>query len=337
MIEIFDDIFLHCADIGARSGLSEHWKSYKKNLKVDAFEPDQSAFDGGARTINNITWLPFGLASKTGKHKFYLLKGRSGSSLYPVNEEILKNYTARSYWELEKIIEIDFYSFSDCINKFNREVPELIKLDTQGSELDILQSLGNEHWDNILCIETEIEFEELYKNQPLFSDIDQFLRSKGFTLFDIRTHRSYLMEDNKRNYYLRKYLSFETGRHDLSAKLLAGDALYIRIDNKYLFRTKETTLKYVLIFLIYHYYDYAIRLILNARERSVITSSEFEYILSFIKSKSPKPRFYQRSSGLLRKLIVLLTHLDNTLRRKIGLKRHKFERIGWSLRKWPNL
>lgn len=64
------------------------------------------------------------------------------------------------------------------------DVPDLpmvdhIKIDVQGSELDVFEG-GTRTLQSALFIETEVEFVELYKGQPMFADVDRFLRSQGF-------------------------------------------------------------------------------------------------------------------------------------------------------------
>lgn len=58
---------------------------------------------------------------------------------------------------------------------------DFVKLDVQGAELEVLQG-AEETLDSVVCIVCEVEFVHLYKNQPLFGDVDAFLRSRGFLL-----------------------------------------------------------------------------------------------------------------------------------------------------------
>jgi hypothetical protein len=64
-----------------------------------------------------------------------------------------------------------------------------LELDTQGSELDILQ--GSEYLltTSLLGLQVEVEFFPIYKDQPLFSDVDSHLRPMGFCLFDLSRYR----------------------------------------------------------------------------------------------------------------------------------------------------
>lgn len=56
---------------------------------------------------------------------------------------------------------------------------DFIKIDVQGSELTIFQNALHA-LSGTLLIQTEVEFVELYKGQPMFADVDTFLRGAGF-------------------------------------------------------------------------------------------------------------------------------------------------------------
>ena len=58
--------------------------------------------------------------------------------------------------------------------------PDFLSLDTQGSELGILVGGEKAFSEHCLALATEVEFHELYKDQPLFSDIFQFAHRHGF-------------------------------------------------------------------------------------------------------------------------------------------------------------
>jgi hypothetical protein len=58
---------------------------------------------------------------------------------------------------------------------------DFLKIDTQGSELEIM-SHGTSTISKALVIESEVEFVPMYRNQPLFGDVQCFLRDHGFIL-----------------------------------------------------------------------------------------------------------------------------------------------------------
>ena len=66
------------------------------------------------------------------------------------------------------------------------DVPEaagadFIKMDIQGAELMVLQNAEARLAEAVL-VQAEVEFLEMYVGQPLFADVDAFMRARGFML-----------------------------------------------------------------------------------------------------------------------------------------------------------
>jgi FkbM family methyltransferase len=80
-------------------------------------------------------------------------------------------------------LEIDISPLDGLIKekKFGQTPPpDFFSIDTQGSELAILKGAKNVVASNVLGVLTEFEFIQMYKSQPLFSDILSFLNDQGF-------------------------------------------------------------------------------------------------------------------------------------------------------------
>ena len=56
---------------------------------------------------------------------------------------------------------------------------DFIKMDLQGAELEVLQG-GAATLSSVLAIVSEVEFVPIYRGQPLYGDIDAFLRERDF-------------------------------------------------------------------------------------------------------------------------------------------------------------
>jgi hypothetical protein len=63
---------------------------------------------------------------------------------------------------------------------------DFLKLDAQGAEFAILRGAESLIRRCVLGLEIEVEFLPLYNGQPLFSDVDPYVRSLGFELFELR-------------------------------------------------------------------------------------------------------------------------------------------------------
>jgi FkbM family methyltransferase len=94
------------------------------------------------------------------------------------------------------------------------EVPEIedvdfLKLDVQGAEADVLRGAART-LSRAVVVHAEVEFLPLYKDQPLFGDIDALLRAHGFlfhtfTGFASRAFRPVVINNNP-NLGLRQQL-----------------------------------------------------------------------------------------------------------------------------------
>src|SRR2546426_7339485 len=111
---------------------------------------------------------------------FHLYSDRAMSSTYHVSDEFSHAFLQPSP-RLEQTITLEAVSLDDVIAKEHLIAPDVIKVDTQGSELGILLGASSTLAQTFL-VEIEVEFCPMYKGQPLFADVDALLRSHGFEL-----------------------------------------------------------------------------------------------------------------------------------------------------------
>jgi FkbM family methyltransferase len=83
---------------------------------------------------------------------------------------------------VEQIVDVPVRRFDQICPPFTR--PCLMKIDTQGAELMILQGLGDRITEIDCCIVETSPLQTL-PAAPDFSDVMSFMMSKGFCLFDI--------------------------------------------------------------------------------------------------------------------------------------------------------
>ena len=93
----------------------------------------------------------------------------------------------------------------------------MVKIDIQGGELMAL-SHGKKRLKTTLVIQTEVEFLAMYEGQPLFSDVDIFLRKQGFML-----HRFYPLVSR-----VMRPLLVDNNIYAGLSQLFWADAIFIR-------------------------------------------------------------------------------------------------------------
>jgi FkbM family methyltransferase len=318
---------LRAIDVGAAGGIPAHWRPYLPYLEIDCFEPDRAECEARQRVSPaNVRWFPVALAGTSERRRLHILNRATGSSLLPPNEPVILEYSGRSYAGVRCVVEVDCLSLSDFLARYQRPAPMLMKLDTQGTELEILSSLDHPQLDELLCVEVEVEFLELYEGQPTFGAVHAFMQEKGFRLLDLRTHRSYRNAGDRPNHYLRKHLNTASGSSALSAELVAGDALYIRepaLQTPPL--SKAALVRYLCILRMYRFYDLAFWLIEQAAKRDVITAGERDALARDLAHGAPRPRLWQRAgiAGSLARRIRWAFAYDD-------------REVFWTRRSWPD-
>ena len=175
-------------DVGSHKGeyISSMIKTFNIN-KIYGFEPNPNIFKILKRKINrkNIFLYNFGISNMIGKAKFNVNLESSSSSFNKLNEEskyYKKKYLILNTFKLRKNsteIEVDITRLDKFINENKINKIDLIKIDTEGYELNILKSLGDKI-KNIKVIHFEHHFDDMIIKNYNLTDIHNFLIKKNF-------------------------------------------------------------------------------------------------------------------------------------------------------------
>lgn len=260
-----DQIHMTVCNVGSRKVTSEDdysqkgWEIFAPNLTIYGFDADADACEASNSDLEAqpINWtekhIPLALANSVGESTLYVTKHPMCSSLYPPNEPYLERFSG-----LSELVNLDFYvgiettTLDEFCQSEGIEEIDFLQIDVQGAELQVLQGASQILGQSILAVQAEVEFSHLYKNQPLFADVDIYLREQGFTLFDLNNA-----------YRLR---SISPIRSTVRAgQLLWGDAFYFRdlidesLENN--LKTPDKILKLACIADILGFPDYTLELL----------------------------------------------------------------------------
>ncbi len=232
------------------------WQIFAPNLTIYGFDADVKACDRRNQELENqpINWeekhIPLAVWNQTGKATLYVTKHPGCCSLYPPNEVVVERFN--EYAERHKLmgtVEVETTTLDEYFAKNSRSI-DFIQLDVQGGELNVLQGATRILEQQVMAIEAEVNFIELYQNQPLFSDVDTYLRNREFTLLDF----------GQKWYAQRQEVPMHSRQH--IGQLVWTDAFYfrdlIRLDQNLRFKTPQQILKLACIADVLHFYDYAL-------------------------------------------------------------------------------
>ena len=104
------------------------------------------------------------------------------SSIYEPNRQFIDLFPEPERNDIVDTVKLPSETVDRVAQQLNAKF-DVIKLDVQGAELDVLKGATNS-LAHTLAIDIEVEFCELYKDQPLFDQVFSFLRKSGFEFID---------------------------------------------------------------------------------------------------------------------------------------------------------
>lgn len=272
-------------DVGARREVHSRWDLFGENVKVIGFEPDLEECNRLNKTYGKKhRYFPIALYNRSGQLKINICKNPATSSVYAPNRLIVNRFFNAEDLEIVRNISVPSETLDRILSLNNIHDVDLIKIDTQGSELQILQGSRKMLRNSIFGVDIEVEFSQLYKNQPLFTDADIYLRDLGFSLFDINLARL------KRKKYNNVYSK---------GQVLWAHALYFRdfLLNKNIHSNClnfKKAIKTIAIAEIYGFSDFALELLDFYNNKEIIDIDVYKDIKNMlIKNKlSPEYRLF---------------------------------------------
>jgi len=176
------------ADVGARGGPPATWLRLSDRIRYICFEPDpieaQALRDYFSKhSPAQISVIEAALGSQSGTGRLFLTKYRPSSSLLRPNHDFLNQLSVGNGFMIEEETQVNLTTL-DQVLLAHKERCDFLKIDVQGYELEVLRG-GIRSIHHAIGCELEVSFVEIYQNQPLFAEIDQWMRAKGFFLADL--------------------------------------------------------------------------------------------------------------------------------------------------------
>ncbi len=287
-------------DIGASGGIDTRWKNLTSSFKCILFEPDPREYSIlKENSGSNLIVLNSALSDSSKKVEFHLCKKQEVSSIFPPNFDFLNKFPDAERFEVKKNISLNTDTLNNQLIKNGIDEVDFIKIDTQGYELPILQG-SFDYLDSAIGMEIEVEFVEMYQDQPLFDEVNGFVKNKGFSLIDL-----------KRYYWKRKGTINTTNK---KGQLIFGDALYFKTPEKILTIsniTQEKIIRSIFIYLAYGYIDLSQVVLHEAKNMNLLSEEAFTSLVMTLKKYEKNElgksfRLRKKISNLFHKLSIII-------------------------------
>jgi FkbM family methyltransferase len=247
-------------DIGARGGVQWPWDHVSRELlSLVLVEPDPTEAERLQKELraNEGIVLQHALWREETTLTLNLNRSPGTSSVYLPNRQFIDQFPEAERYDVLEKLEMTTKTIDVISSKFQMPQVDFAKIDVQGAELAILEGGCNFLAANLVGLEVEVEFSELYSRQPLFGVVETFVRERlGLELWDLR----------------KTYWKYEQGKNipgPIKGRLVFGDALFLRpllgmdiwLSSMSTDTAKEKVIMLVVSALVYGYVDYATALL----------------------------------------------------------------------------
>ena len=291
-------------DVGARGGVKKNWSAAGRHLRVLGFEPDRREYERlverARATDSPSQFFNVALHNQRGSIPLYIARDRGLSSIFEPDRTFLDTFPDAGRFDTDDVQQVEVDTLDNQLRANNIPDIDFIKADTQGSELFVLQGSADALTSSGLGVEVEVEFTPIYKRQPLFAEVDTFMRGLGYLLFDLKPC------------YWKRAGGWKAGGP--YGQIIWADALYLKgvpALQSTLARVspdtrKSKVLRAISVALLYGYFDYALEI--AARSGDALAPDERALIERRIRERGeghgPLPLFpgRRRLASVLRRL-----------------------------------
>lgn len=196
LLEEGDALFV--IDGGARNGPSD-LKVLGPIAITHCFEPNPaeleplrklaSASPGRGKTRGTVIVHPVALGEATGTCTLHISRRAGATSCLRPNAALLNEFASDNWSEMKEVVQqvqVPCICLKEFLAQADLPYVDFCKLDTQGTELDILRGAGDK-LQRISVLKIELNFLQLYEKQPQVSEIFHYLEVNGFDFVDLST------------------------------------------------------------------------------------------------------------------------------------------------------
>ncbi|MBU6399775.1 MAG: FkbM family methyltransferase [Verrucomicrobia bacterium] len=316
------------ADVGAAGGVDPRWRSLSGFVRFLAFEPRCDE----AISNPDLKRFSMALAAQQGRRRLYVTKFSQSSSLFPLNRELLNDFTVHDCYDLVRTEEVAVDTLDHCLAGWPADRPDFLKVDVEGAELEVLRGGEAVLKESVLGVRTEVSFAPRHLGAPLFGEVDAFLRQRGYMLLVL--NRELMIRDGRVHSPISQ------------PQCVWGDALYFltwpalsdRLRAAPVENREWVVVKFVATLCAHGAHDYAAQIIAASGKADLIAAPVLHGLMETVHGsvRGARRYFWKALSGFVFSLIVWVVALPSTrmramarpyVRRRAGYVLHYLWRI----------
>jgi len=277
-------------DVGAANFLPGHWHRFIGNALFYLFEPHSQTRTELEATCRNtgrpddFRVLDVALSGKGGNRLLFKPHSPTGSSLLEPNLN-KPGWSFEDYKAFPISVEpVATRTLADVMDAERQKEIHIIKLDTEGTELEILRGLDSDRLASVYAVESEIELRGDLVGRTNFHDFHQFMSDVGMELYDVRVNRYVTKRSREGISYQEKYLGKSPKSASVATRAYQFDVVYFRSANSLLEKRNPASIrKLIFCFCVYNYFADALHLLELSKEKGIFSQTVFEELVESVR------------------------------------------------------
>ncbi len=281
------------ADVGCRGGIPDELYSIAPllhHIGFDADEKECQRLSSEPHKLRDRHVFPVFIGEGNKEIDFHLYESRGASSALAPDERYKEMIGGPSF-AIEETFRVHTVTLDDFFAEHPELVrPDMLKLDTQGTELSILTGSQN-CLKTCSLVEIEVEFMKMYQGQHLFHQIMEFMLDHGFELLHL----------NRVFSQRRKYFGFS------KAQITFGDALFVRREDQLQNFDNQRMMRMAILLINYGYLDITNGLL----EYGAFDAEDIAFLKSYLEKRRGRWsqwKFKRAVIPYIDKIILTLLH-----------------------------
>lgn len=241
-------------DVGAGNGLCPYLKYFPGFSHLYYFECDYRQVEQLSHQLKQAdvatkTIIQSALAQQSGSASLCVTKSSQNTSLLKPSSRFAERYRISGLEPVE-LLDVSVSALDEF--KFDH-ISIVIKVDAQGADLDILRGASNLLAEKVDVVIVETCFTHIYENQPLFSDIVEYLSKFGLIFY------GYLGNNHYSTKLVNQY------KVPTRERLVWTDSIFIKdpIENRVEDVSKDKIIQLIVSLIALEYFDLAFEIALK--------------------------------------------------------------------------
>jgi FkbM family methyltransferase len=175
-------------DIGAAGGAPRIWRPIASQSVYVGFDPDlrdMADVVGGEFRRSFVLNKAVTADPSRSEIQFHLTAYPHCSSALAPDLVSLSNYSFHDYFITERKTDVPAITLDAALAQLQLDRIDWMKLDTQGTDLRLFQSLNESARTRMLALDIEPSMIETYQGEDLFVDVHRYMTHNGFWLSNL--------------------------------------------------------------------------------------------------------------------------------------------------------